>query len=610
MFLRDARQTSTRWTHFGTNRFVTNEAQAPRARFVGKLEREGEQIFVRSLLGEAPAIPWRGETAKLGSIVDATRTEEGFARGEVLAKAGSARAELYLIAASQGLDPLYPPEVEREVEAILRAPGIDDAALRDLTELPFVTIDGAYSRDLDQALCVLRRGEGYTVYYALADAAHFVQQDSALFKEALARGASIYLPGFSIPMLPRALSEGLVSLNPDVLRRSLVFVMELDASGRCERTEVVRARVKSRAKLSFEQVQTFSEAPTQGPLSGREFSESLLLLREVGRKLMAAAEARGVVRYRRQELEVQLEGEEGLEFVVLVGVRDEVELWNEQLSLLCNREGAKLLIEHPAPHVQPIFRVHPAPGSERLEGFCGWLQALVKAQQLDPAKWLWRDRDGVVPLAQYLSSLPTEGREGRIASAVHRHAILANLRSTYTAEAAKHHGVGAEAYARFSAPMREVVGIFVHKETCELLAGKALTSPEEDLRLRDLVVEAGNRSKATQRKVTDLANRLVLDRIFERDLRLPWNDRTQRKATVLGVGESKVHVQFDAPAIDVKLYTQDLERAFGRTMSLTNGGVSLVCERSGKVLVRVGDELSLKVRGRDEKRDRWILWPV
>ena len=136
---------------------------------------------------------------------------------------------------------------------------------RHMATALLVTIDGATSRDLDQAVQVEREGAGFLLRYALADAAYYVRPGTALFEEAVKRGASYYLPGFMIPMLPRALSEGIISLNPQVERRALVFEMHLDAAGKCQRTEVVRARVFSHAKLSFERAQAFYKGRENEP---------------------------------------------------------------------------------------------------------------------------------------------------------------------------------------------------------------------------------------------------------------------------------------------------------------------------------------------------------
>ncbi|MBX2884294.1 MAG: RNB domain-containing ribonuclease, partial [Granulosicoccus sp.] len=107
-----------------------------------------------------------------------------------------------------------------EVEHLLQNDGLDDPELIDLTHLPFVTIDNPDSRDLDQALLIERHAERYRIRYALADASFYVKPHSALFQEALTRGSSYYTPTVAIPMLPVELSEGLISLNPNVSRRA------------------------------------------------------------------------------------------------------------------------------------------------------------------------------------------------------------------------------------------------------------------------------------------------------------------------------------------------------------------------------------------------------
>ena len=105
----------------------------------------------------------------------------------------------------------FSDSVHEEVAALVASPGLDDRSLVDRRSLPFITIDNEDSRDLDQALCIQRVvSGGYAVFYALADASYYVRPGGALFVEAVRRAASYYLPGFSVPMLPRALCEGIV----------------------------------------------------------------------------------------------------------------------------------------------------------------------------------------------------------------------------------------------------------------------------------------------------------------------------------------------------------------------------------------------------------------
>ncbi|MBL8909193.1 MAG: RNB domain-containing ribonuclease [Archangium sp.] len=521
----------------------------------------------------------------------------------------NARQELEDIVKALQLSVDFSPEVLAETQRWIANPHIDDPALVDFTATPFVTVDGEHSKDLDQALHVAREGDGYLVAYAIADASFYVRPGSALFAEAMKRGASYYFPGFSVPMLPRPLSEGLISLNPDGDRRALVFLHHLDGSGALKSTELKRSRVRSRAKLSFGDVQKLVDAPDASPLKGRDFEGSLMLLREVGRKRMDLAAKRGLIRYRREEVSVQLDGE-GVSFAVMEAVRDEVESWNEQLSLMCNAEGGRLLREFDNPAVQPIYRVQGGPEPERLDSLARLTVLVAKHQSLPTNPWVWNQ--STTALANYLGGLPRGApgsKEERLGAALTRQAVMVNLRSEYSTEPGPHVGVGAEPYARFSAPMREMVGVFLHKEAVELLTGNHPTV-EEDEKLRGEVVQVANKARATQRRVQDLANEVVMNRLFAPELTKAPKERTRFIGTVMGLTHNKVHVRLDVPPLDVKLYLFDLAPYFdGAWLEPADEGALLRKKGTTTSLLLLGQAIQLFVARRDEKTRRWIFSP-
>jgi len=515
----------------------------------------------------------------------------------------------------------FPAEVSREVERLKAEPGIVDPKLVDCTALPFVTIDGPTSKDLDQALYIEASGKGHVVHYALADAAYYVPTASALFQEALRRGASFYFPGFSVPMLPRELSEGLISLNPAVDRRALVFEMKLDEAGRSISTRVIRARVHSRAKLAWGDVQRFYDDPSKSPIAGQPFADSLRALREVGKRRILLAEAQDVVRYHRREVEIKTtDGAPPLDpagapgrprFVVIEAIRDEVELYNEQISLLVNREGGRMLAESSDPRLQPIYRVHPAPDPEKLGALAALTRGVAVAHGLDVARWALTPGES---LNAFLSRLPKDGPELRIARALERQAILVNMRSAFSAQPSAHFGVGAEVYARFSAPMREVVGIFVHKELLELGGLERPGETRVDEALREAIVTAANRSRDTQRKVNDHVNRRVLDAIFKRDL----GTIARHRGTVMGMTSSKIHVELDQPGMDVKVYLRDIGKQLAPPsanrkrptpvwLDLSAEGAVLATREDKKVVCVIGDAVDVTALAHDESQDRWVL---
>ena len=546
--------------------------------FLGRVAAKGR---AESLFGNAPP---RQAAAPLGAIVAIANGEES-----VLAAPNTGAAAVWELAGRHGLDPRYPNAVLEEVARWEGAPGIDDDALDDRRSTPFVTIDGASARDLDQAVFVETLGAGWRIHYALADAAFYAPPGSALFTEALRRGASYYLPDRVVPMLPPALSEGLVSLNPAVDRRAVIFELTLAADGTLSGTTVIRARIRSRAKLSFAQVQGFYEGARDG--FDAPIATSLDALRSVGLARMELAEERDIVRYRREEVRVGTG--DPLGFVTREDVRLDVERYNEQVSLLCNVAGARLMRAGAGREgVEPIFRVHPAPGEARVAGFERFLEALAEAHDLDRTTWCWTRQRG--SLAAFLDELPNEGAEGRIASAVHRQAVMLNVRSTFQQEPDPHHGVGADVYARFTSPMREIVGVHLHHELFELLVGVGTL----DAARRTQVVQAANRAKQKQKAVENEANGLALDQVLGDALR---RERILA-GTLMGLSRGKAYVRLDDPGIDVKAYLRHQQR-FGGSVAIEADGTTL--RRGGSTLARVGDSIALRVDGLDGKR--WVL---
>jgi ribonuclease R len=514
----------------------------------------------------------------------------------------------------EGLDPRFSDVVMAEAAAFVAEPGLDDPALEDQEHVPYVTVDGEHTRDLDQALYLERDGAGerggYRILYAIADAAYYVRPGTAIFAEALNRGTSFYLPGLSVPMLPRSLSEGAVSLNANVVRRALVFDMRVDAGGLCTGTSMRRARIRSRAKLTFEQVQTLLDDPTVSPLAGTEFAASLALLPVVGKLRQMEAAARQVIRFHREEVSVGLAGDA---FTVIARARHDVEKYNEQLSLLCNAEGGRVLCaavgEDTSFAAQAIYRVHPAPPPERLVELEAQLAEMAALHALDE-RWRWHSERSLAEWVEALPALATDARLQRIARAVERQAVMVNVRSVFSAEPGEHYGVGVEPYARFSAPMREIVGCFVHKEAVEALGMAPRGPAAEDASLRDQVMVAANNARERQRRLTDLTNRRVLDQIFAPDLAVPRPQRPARAGVIMGVNSSKIYVTLDDPPVDVKLYAADAGRALGGVWLTLTPGKSALAGPDGRPLFTIGDTIALRLVRRDEARDRWVFEPI
>src|SRR5205823_9772443 len=135
----------------------------------------------------------------------------------------------------------------------------------------------------------------------------------------------------------------------------------------------------------------------------------------------------------------------------------------------------------------------------------------------------------------YLEHLPTAGAEGRLARALHRQAMMLNGRSRFAAEPEGHFGVGELVYSRFTAPMREMVGVQCHAQAIERMKGKPARPRAEDEAIRDRVIDAGNRSKDLQRKLTREVEAARVEELLGGDLAFAFEERPARIGTCVGL---------------------------------------------------------------------------
>jgi len=503
------------------------------------------------------------------------------------------------------VDASFPAEVITETNYWLANPGTDDSKLVDYRDVPFVTMDNPGSKDLDQAFVIETQpaetqastdDKEFRLRYAIADG-------SALFNEALKRGATVYTPQMAIPMLPPALSEGLVSLNPHVDRRALVFDCRFTPEGKLQTCELVRAVIHSQAKLTYGEVQEFLDSLSANsyPASISEssaFLSSLRLLKKLGLKLIEQAASRDVVALQRYSTRVVLHGKPA-EFDLVRRNHYQTERYNEQLSLVCNQEGARLLAawDDQLDHVQGVYRIHEAPYTKELKRLRQRLVDIQSALNL-PKSFIWQKNQS---LADYIAQLPTGLEFSKRVTAIHQQVMMTFRASRYTPEPGRHHALGADSYARFSSPMREIVGIYTHHELLEALQPDQPANINEAL--PEAIIDSANRSRQRQRQIEKRIEYEVLQRILNRDLANAT--RPVRPATIVGLSKTRIYVRTDNLLIDLKVYRQDLEKQYATTYLFSD--VQAKPDISEKPIWSLGDGVNLTVAERDTQTGRFVL---
>ena len=131
---------------------------------------------------------------------------------------------------------------------------------KDLKKLDFVTIDGEDAKDFDDAVYCEEHESDWKLYVAIADVAHYVENNSNIDKEARKRGTSVYFPGFVIPMLPEILSNNLCSLRPGEDKFTVMAEIIIGKDGKIKSYKFYNALISSSARLTYTQVDNFSES--------------------------------------------------------------------------------------------------------------------------------------------------------------------------------------------------------------------------------------------------------------------------------------------------------------------------------------------------------------
>lgn len=243
-----------------------------------------------------------------------------------------------VLAAMAGLRDRLGISVDYPAEAVADIRPVDLSVLPDHRDIPFVTIDPPDAADLDQALHLSREGDGYLVRYAISAVGLFIEPGGTLDREVHARGVTLYGPDGSIPLHPRELAAGVASLLEGEDRPAYLWNLHLDKAGGLQHATVELAQVRSRAQLTYRQVQRAHEG--DGTLPRQVPADLTELLSEVGRLRIEREIARGGVSL---DLPEQLiEATNGGFQLAYRGTTD-VDEWNAQISLLTGMAAARMM---------------------------------------------------------------------------------------------------------------------------------------------------------------------------------------------------------------------------------------------------------------------------
>ncbi len=361
--------------------------------------------------------------------------------------------EIELAIQAHGIPNFWPEDVKKEASQLSTEVSAQDKKHRvDLRDLPLITIDGEDARDFDDAVyCEKRRG-GWRLFVAIADVSHYVAVDSALDKEAIARGNSVYFPDFVVPMLPEALSNGLCSLNPDVDRLCMVCEMNISPAGRITAYEFYEAVMHSHARLTYTKVDKLLRGKdAESDQLRAEYSAvmpGIERLQKLFECLREARDARGAIDFETVETRIMFNDERKIERIVPIKRNDAHKLI-EECMLCANVCAAAFLEKH---QLTGLYRVHEGPSEQKLANLRQFLAELGFGLG-------GGDRPSSADYQQVMQMI-----QGRSDAHLIQTVMLRSMRQAmYQVENHGHFGLGYDAYTHFTSPIRRYPDLLVHR---------------------------------------------------------------------------------------------------------------------------------------------------
>ena len=414
---------------------------------------------------------------------------------EVLKKLDFPFWQTYLSEMEHTLPALFSKEVLGDVKG-LSVPAISNHRV-DLTAVPFVTIDGEDAKDFDDAVWAeedpnVKNKGGWHVKVAIADVAWYVRPGTAVDKEALKRGNSVYFPDKVLPMLPEALCNEMCSLQPNQKRGALVCEAWVDKNGKKVRHKFYRALIRSVARLTYTEVQRVFDH--EGQIKGLEMEIAALI--GTYRALRQSRQARGVLDLDVPEHQVRL-NKDGKMTDVTVRPQWESHQLIEEMMILANVAAAETLEEK---HSPLIYRVHARPSEEKIQQFNAYISDIDPDLGVD---------NGCSPedFNRILTHHAFSGEEKKI---LHQFALKAQSKAVYSPENIGHFGLSLTRYAHFTSPIRRYADLIVHRALISALdLGAGGLTKEEIKNLEEIALHISERERTAATAENEAVDRYV-----------------------------------------------------------------------------------------------------
>lgn len=388
-----------------------------------------------------------------------------------------------------GIRQTFPKTVLEQIEKVPDIVSESEIENRkDLRSYPFITIDGADAKDLDDAVYLeTTEDDGYVLYVSIADVSHYVTQGSPLDKEAFERGTSVYVVDRVVPMLPQKLSNGICSLHPNVDRLTLTCEMHITASGEVHSHEIYPSCIHSVARLTYTDVNSFLEGndvfETDAP-----FTSMLSKMQHLAHILRHVRDEKGSIDFDIEESKILVD-KQGIPTDIILRERGKAERLIEEFMLLANQTVAKQIAFLELPF---LYRIHETPDEGKIREVYFMLQSMGRSLKTPHV---------IHPktIQSIMKSLESTSEE-RVMNAV---LLRAMQKAVYSEDNLGHFGLAFDYYTHFTSPIRRYPDLIVHRLLREYLFEAKLHEKKTLQYYTDMLPRIAEQSTHMERKAVE-----------------------------------------------------------------------------------------------------------
>ncbi|TWS95285.1 ribonuclease R [Streptococcus sp. sy018] len=462
--------------------------------YVGYIQSKNQKITQRIYIKKTPLLLTGTEVLKVDIEKYPSRHHDYFVASlvDIIGHQDDVGIDVLEVLESMDIVSSFPDDVLAEAKAVPDAPTKTDLLGRvDLRQELTFTIDGADAKDLDDAVHIKLLENGhFELGVHIADVSYYVKENSALNREALARGTSVYVTDRVVPMLPERLSNGICSLNPNVERLTQSAIMEIDRQGKVRSYQITQSVIKSAFRMTYSDVNQMINGDKELLTRYAPIVDSVHQMVSLHHLLEEMRYRRGALNFDTAEAKIIVD-DKGMPVDVVLRERGLAERMIESFMLAAN----ECVAEHFAKAKLPfIYRIHEEPKAEKLQTFIDYA-SVFGVQVQGTANKITQSA-----LQDFMKKV-----ENQPGSDVLSMMLLRSMQQArYSEHNHGHYGLAATYYTHFTSPIRRYPDLLVHR----LIRDYQQITSEQLEHFNQVIPEIATQASSLERRAID-AERLV-----------------------------------------------------------------------------------------------------